>query len=90
MFAGSDLYEVVKSAVPVPTELFEVGLGLVPNDTPFAIIVPPPSVIAVPPELAEVAVIAEAVVVVTVGATTTAHCAYNIVAELIMIGKPLI
>jgi hypothetical protein len=47
-----------------------VGLAVVAQQTPFSVILPPPSELILPPEAAVVAVIAVIPVVVTVGITT--------------------
>ena len=65
---------LLKLADPPPSFVLvvnnTVGVGDVDQQTPFAVIAPPPLEAIVPPETAEVWVIAEAVTLVTVGANT--------------------
>ena len=66
--------ELVKAPVPVPSEvrLFRmVGLAVVDQQTPLAVIVPPPAEVTFPPPAAVVFVIVAGVVVVTVGVVTS-------------------
>jgi hypothetical protein len=63
---------LVKIPVPVASDVFDpviVGLAVVAQQVPLAVIVPPPSAVTFPPEVAVVNVIAVAAVVVTVGST---------------------
>jgi hypothetical protein len=63
----------VKLPVPVPSEVFEllvVGLAVVDQQIPLAVMEPPPSVIIFPPEAAVVKVIEVIAVVVSVAAPT--------------------
>jgi hypothetical protein len=63
-----------KEPVPVPSEVLVdraiVGLVFVDQTTPLAVIVAPPSAVILPPEVAEVVVIAVMAVVVRVGVET--------------------
>ncbi len=61
---------LVKLPLPVPSVVCEpasVGLGLVPQHTPLAVTVPPPSAVTLPPDTADIAVIEVTDAVVTVG-----------------------
>jgi hypothetical protein len=61
----------VKEPVPVPLDVFVVkvivGLALVDQTTPLAVMDAPPSAVILPPEVAEVLVIEDISVVVSVG-----------------------
>ena len=62
---------LVKLPVPVPSVVLlaeVVGFDDVLQHTPRAVTVAPPSLVTLPPELAEVAAIRDTAVVVTVGA----------------------
>ena len=63
-----------KEPVPIPSEVLVdramVGLVLVDQTTPLAVMVAPPSEVILPPEVAEVVVIAVMAVVVSVGMVT--------------------
>ena len=63
-----------KEPVPVPSEVLVVramvGLVLVDQTTPLAVMVAPPSEVILPPNMAEFEVIAVIVVVVNVGMET--------------------
>jgi hypothetical protein len=61
---------LVKLPVPVPSAVFElviVGVAAVPQQTPLAVTLAPPSEVTFPPAVAVLVVIAEAAVVVNVG-----------------------
>jgi hypothetical protein len=63
---------LVKLPLPVPSvvnELVVVGAVVVAQQTPLAVIVPPPSAMTFPPETAVVKVIDEGTVVVRVAST---------------------
>jgi hypothetical protein len=63
---------LVKLPVPLPSVVWlpaVVGLADVDQQTPKAVTAAPPSLLTVPPEAAEVAVMLDAAVVVTVGKT---------------------
>ena len=66
---------LVKTPVPVPLVVVLVtpitGLGVVAQQTPLAVTVPPPSAVTFPPEVAVVKVIKVTVVVVVIVGTTT-------------------
>jgi hypothetical protein len=71
--ASNPVRSLVKLPVPVPSvviELVIVGFAVVDQQIPFAVTVPPPSVITFPPETAVVKLIEVTAVVVIVGATT--------------------
>ena len=63
-----------KEPVPVPSNVLVVkeivGFVVVDQTTPIAVIVAPPSALILPPDVAEVVVIAVMAVVVSVGAET--------------------
>ena len=62
--------ELVNVPVVVPSVVFKfaiVGLELVPQQTPREVMVAPPSLVIIPPQVAALLVILEIAVVLTVG-----------------------
>ena len=64
---------LVKVPVPVPLDVLlpdMVGLGAIPQQTPLAVMLPPPSSVMLPPVVAEVEVTEETSVVVSTAPVT--------------------
>jgi hypothetical protein len=71
-----------KEPVPMPFDIFVVkaivGLVVVDQTTPLAVIVAPPSAVILPPDIAELVVKALILVVVSVGTAITLFARQNL------------
>ncbi len=70
-----------KEPIPVPSDVLVVkamvGFVLVDQTTPLAVMVAPPSAVMLPPEVAEVVVIAVMAMVVSVGMETIENVSFK-------------